>query len=544
MNVVRLSICFGCTLGSVSALACDSEEMPHPGSESTPSSQELTSEAAPGTSASPLPSAVSSVVNTTSAHAERDAGVGLSPSSPLGPTQSDGVSERPSSSVQLSGFDSGDGSTGPTQSSDTSDANDPSAELYDPLRLPRFDIELSPDALDTLSLVTGQDDPRQDTYVSADLHYEDETISNVGLRIKGEGSFQQLDAKPAWKLKFDEFVPDQTFRGLKRLTLNNLFEDPSFIAERLAYDVYRAAGLPAPRCNSALVYVNGEFYGVYANVESEDKPFLRRWFDDASGNLYEEGQSDFVPGAETAFNLETNEETNDRSDLVNLIAAVSDATNPETFLDNVGTYLDIDNYLRFTAVEAAVNQWDMYSYTVFWVNNLRLYNDPATGKFHFIPWGHDMSMKPYRDSGKPYVHLFELARQYDQANGDVTSGLLLQRCLESESCVAAYGNAVEEVISVYSGLELETRANTYYEQIKSAVYEDQRKRVCCGSDSLSNQDFEAAYTSVVETIRGRVAALKPTSSRLVEVGRGASFFSRPGIFLRDNNLTAEPLVFR
>lgn len=394
-----------------------------------------------------------------------------------------------------------------TSAGEPSSPEDPSTELYDPEQVPEFHIELSEEALATLSLVTGSDDPRQDNYVKANLRYGDEVVQDIGLRIKGEGSFQQLEAKPAWKLKFDEFVPDQTFHGLKRMTLNNLFEDPSFIAERLAYDVYRAASVPAPRCNNALVYINGESYGVYANVEAEDKPFLRRWFDDVSGNLYEEGQSDFVPGAETTFNLETNEASNDRTDLVGLIAAIDGAT-PSTFLDAVGAHVDIENYLKFTAVEAAVNQWDMYSYTVFWVNNLRLYREPTAGKFHFIPWGHDMSMKPYRDSGKPYVQLFELSRQYDAPNGKVSAGLLFRRCLESAACVAAYRAAVEDVIVTYEALDLETRAATYYEQIKPLVYQDERKRICCGSDSLTNQDFDTAVVSVMETIRGRVAALR------------------------------------
>lgn len=417
----------------------------------------------------------------------------------------------PTSAAPTSGAPTSSATSGDAPSSfdgeDTSPEADPSAELYDAERLPEFHIELSEEALDTLSLVSDSEDPRQDTYVRATFRYGDEEVTDVGLRIKGEGSFQQLDAKPAWKLKFDEFVPDQTFHGLKRMTLNNLFEDPSFIAERLAYDVYRAASVPAPRCNNALVYINGEFYGVYANLEAEDKPFLRRWFDDDGGNLYEEGQSDFVPGAETTFNLETNEERNDRTDLIGLIAAI-DGASPTTFLDDVGAHLDLENYFKFTAVEAAVNQWDMYSYTVFWVNNMRLYREPTAGKFHFIPWGHDMSMKPYRDSGKPYIHLFELSRQYDVPNRNISAGLLFRRCLESAPCVAAYREAVEEVIVTYEALDLEARAAAYYEQIKPFVYEDERKRVCCGSDSLSNQDFDSAVTSVLETIRGRVAALR------------------------------------
>jgi spore coat protein CotH len=386
---------------------------------------------------------------------------------------------------------------------------DASIELYDPENLPRFDIQLPEASIDSLNRVTGQDDPRQDEYVTANLTYGGETVTNIGLRIKGEGSFQPIGRKPALKLKFDEFVPDQAFRGLRRLTLNNLFEDPSFIAERLAYDVYRAAGIPAPRCNSALLYINGTFYGVYANVESEDKAFLRRWFTNDDGNLYEEGQEDFVTGAETTFNLETNETANDRTDMVNLIAAVQGATNPATFLADIGVAIDTASFLRFTAVEAAVNQWDMYAYTVFWPNNFRMYHDPTSDKFHFIPWGHDMSMKPFRDSGKPFVRLFELARQGDRESGTITAGLLLQRCLASPACEAAYREAVADVIELYEGLDLEARATRYYNQIRSAVLMDTKKNVCCSQPpDLSNEEFEDGYESVLRTIRGRAAALR------------------------------------
>lgn len=31
-------------------------------------------------------------------------------------------------------------------------------------------------------------------------------------------------------------------------------------------------------------------------------------------------------------------------------------------------------------------------------------------------------MKPYRDSGRPHIDLFELARQYDSSRSDVSAG--------------------------------------------------------------------------------------------------------------------------
>lgn len=66
--------------------------------------------------------------------------------------------------------------------------------------------------------------------------------------------------------------------------------------ERLAYDVFRAAGLPAPRCNNAVVYVNGAYYGVYVNVEAEDKTLLRRWFASAEGNPLRGRSARLCPG--------------------------------------------------------------------------------------------------------------------------------------------------------------------------------------------------------------------------------------------------------
>jgi hypothetical protein len=370
---------------------------------------------------------------------------------------------------------------------------DTSGELYDPERVPRFDLELPAASITAL----GRD---ADTYVTGSLRYGAELVSNIGVRIKGEASLRTLEEKAAFKIKFDEFVSNQSFRGLRRLTLNNMIEDPSFLAERLAYHFYRAVGLPAPRCNSALLYVNGEFYGVYANVETEDKTFLRRWFASDDGNLYEEGQVDFEPGNEAEFDLETNEEANDRSDLAALIAAIA-AAEPATWLEDVGAELDVAHFLAFTATEAAVNQWDMYGYTVFYPNNFRLYRDPTRNKFVFLPWGMDMSMKPFRDSDKPFIEPFELARQGDNPNGRVSAGLLFRRCLESAPCEAAYRDVLAETATLYDAAGLLTLAEKYHGQIAEHVAADPRKE-------YTASEIEAGYQSLRATISGRAAALR------------------------------------
>ncbi|MGC4089362.1 MAG: CotH kinase family protein [Polyangiaceae bacterium] len=377
---------------------------------------------------------------------------------------------------------------------------DPSDELFAPERLPRFDLELPPESLAALNAVVNGLDPKAEDYVSGTLRYGDETIANIGVRFKGEASFRKLDKKSAFKLKFDEFVAKQSFHGLRRLTLNNMVEDPSFLAERLAYEVFRAAGLPAPRCNNATVYVNGEFFGVYANVEAEDKTFLSRWFASNDGNLYEEGGVDFTPGAETSFDLETNEALDDRSGLVALIDAVQ-AAQPSDLVQTLDAKLDVARFLRFSAAEAAVNQWDMYAYTVFYPNNFRIYEDPDTARFVFLPWGMDMSMKPFRDTGRAHIPVFGVAQLDNRANGKVTAGLLFRKCLDSAECKAAYAAQVSELAQIYEQSRLGERAASYYEQIKEQVYLDTRKE-------YTNERFEAAYSVLQKTITERPAALR------------------------------------
>ena len=56
----------------------------------------------------------------------------------------------------------------------------------------------------------------------------------------------------------------------------------------------------------------------------------------------------------------------------------------------------------------------MYAYTVFYPEQLPPLSRSDHRRFVILPWGMDMSMKPFRDSGKPHIKVFELARRIDQ----------------------------------------------------------------------------------------------------------------------------------
>jgi hypothetical protein len=384
-----------------------------------------------------------------------------------------------------------------------------SAELFDQSSVVRFDITLPQASIDALGTAP-------DVYTHAGLRYRDMTFADVGVRIKGESSRRTLMQKAAFKIKIDEYVANQTLLGMKRITLNNMLSDDTYMAECLAYHVWRAAMLPAPRCNHAVVYVNDTYYGVYAHVESEDKAFLRRWFANDDGNLYEDGMADFVNGAESSFDLQTNETANDRSDLIALIGAL-DSASSATYLQDLDAVLDTAQFLRYSAMEAAVNQWDGYSYTYFEPNNFRIYHDPTTRKLSFIPWGHDLSMKAfaYVEADRPareYIPLFTRPL-YENRTGARDSGgrifvgdrigLRAQGgCMDSDTCRNAFAEAVREVIAVYDGANLPALAEQTYELIRPHIYEETTRR------EVSNEQFEAAYQTLLQFIAGRTAALR------------------------------------
>jgi hypothetical protein len=84
----------------------------------------------------------------------------------------------------------------------------------------RIRIELDEAALNSL-----RQNPRKN--VKATVPEGDATYREVAVHLKGETSFEPIDAKPSFTLNFDKFVSGQTFHGLDKIHLNNSTQDPS-----------------------------------------------------------------------------------------------------------------------------------------------------------------------------------------------------------------------------------------------------------------------------------------------------------------------------
>jgi spore coat protein CotH len=356
----------------------------------------------------------------------------------------------------------------------------PSRELphdwhaFDTRFLHYISIQVAPEHLEAL-----EHDHEQ--RIPCDISINGVSIRNAGIRQKGSwGSGSTLSGKPGWSLKFDEFVKGQSYRGLDRLLLNNANQDRSLLNEHLAYELYRQAGLAAPRTAHALVVLNGKVYGFYVVREAYDKRALRGMFGNGSGNLYEGPCCvDFAAPLGSPTSLDLKDEQEDgrtRADL-EALAAIVETVPDGTLEQELEAVLDVDAWLTSYALEVALAHWDGYALNL---NNYYLYHRPRDGRFVFLPHGMDQLMD------RPDLDPFQVPRSR-----------LAQRVREHPSLNARFLARLDTVVrEVWSDAAMQARAEAVRAVLETAPRDDGRARV-------ELEDFEARFPVQLELFRSR-----------------------------------------
>ncbi len=365
------------------------------------------------------------------------------------------------------------------------DAPDPSEELFSDDTLPEFTITLT---TESASLLQQEYAGGTHQYVEATFIYKDVEYGPVGLRLKGENSFQSFRNKPSMKIKFDKYVDNLHFLELKDITLNNMDNDYTMMHERLAYKVYREFGIPAYRANHALVNmietsegkpVSERFYGLYALLEDADQDFIARWFKDSDGTLFEQWDVDFydgyIPcpnlyGTSGCFELEYGKE--DRNNLQGVADAME--LSGQDALDAADAHLSWEGYLNYWAVGSVITQFDAYPFTSPG-DDCHIYDDPTSGQLWYIPHGNDES---FYYSG------------YDP--DDYINGLLSTRCLSVSECVRLYRERIWQVQDKNEEWDWLGYFDAVHEQISEWVEADENKAYST-SDVYTYQSYMRSF---------------------------------------------------
>lgn len=266
------------------------------------------------------------------------------------------------------------------------------ANLYDPTCVVRYDIAVA--EADWAAMQTAYDKAVANCWDTAHvrdkypatLTYGAESI-DVGIRLKGNACTFLPGGKLQFRIDVDWVNPEATFHGVTSINLEAANYDPTGQKNGLAYSVFREVGIVSPEANFATLYVNGDFYAAYENIEQINGHFLDRHYEDDTGNLY------FFIWDGHYGELRTNEEIGDVSrwtELESLVSATPDSVSWAEFEARIPTLIDVDELLLALATEAVVPQVDGV-----WAGsaNCYVYDNPlgcgGTGCFEYLPWDMD-----------------------------------------------------------------------------------------------------------------------------------------------------------
>lgn len=112
---------------------------------------------------------------------------------------------------------------------------------------------------------------------------------SIGVRYKGNSSYNAVRLLESQKLPFNIKINEVKSKqklpgGYETLKLSNVFRDPSFVREALAYEVVRKY-MPASHANYVRLYVNDKLIGLYNSVEPVEDAFLTKHFGSDKGVL-------------------------------------------------------------------------------------------------------------------------------------------------------------------------------------------------------------------------------------------------------------------
>ncbi len=270
-------------------------------------------------------------------------------------------------------------------------------EVFTDEVVPRIDILIDPDSLDAL-YAPGNEESNYHfkALFMFDNGYIRDTLENIGFRFRGNTS--RHSSKKSFKISFNTYEPGRQWYGLEKLNINGEHNDPTITRAILAWDLCQQIGIPAPRANHVDLYINGDFWGVYANVEHIDEEFVELRFGNKDGNLYKclypadlnykGANPDLykeVFWGRRAYALKTNADEDNYEDIAELIDVLNNTPISELAceLDRV---FNIDTYLKAIALDILTANWDGPIYNK---NNFYLYNNQETGKFEYIPYDLD-----------------------------------------------------------------------------------------------------------------------------------------------------------
>lgn len=354
-----------------------------------------------------------------------------------------------------------DSDTGETGCADVEADDAAFADLFDPTRVHTIELTISDAAMGALMVEPGD-------YVLGDVAVDGQWFLGVGIKWRGPTEQMRWDGKPGFKIGFRSFEGCDTYAGLTHLTLDGMSLDAAEGRAVVESAVLAELGRVVPRASFVQLALNGETFGVYANVETVDGEFLVHHGLDPDSVIWEGSEgADFTAGA-----LDEWSDVDSDGDPAALeeLATVLQSTDDDVYTA-AGEWVDMADFLGLWGALAAVGEASGYPFDT---DDVYVIQDPADSLLRFVPWGLDAGWDPTFG----YTHV------------DGTLGL---RCVYDPTCAAELTMAVGDAVTAVEAIAPRALAAAAFDASDAALDDDPNR-------PTKTVEVQAARATLLEEI--------------------------------------------
>ncbi|MBP7478456.1 MAG: CotH kinase family protein [Chitinophagales bacterium] len=317
------------------------------------------------------------------------------------------------------------------------------------------------------------------------------TFDSVGVKYKGNSSFNVNNKKNPWHIELDHIKSNQEYEGYTDIKLGNNFQDPSFMREVLGYSILKNY-MHCPRGNFVNLYVNNVYRGLYTNQESIGKTFLANHFYSKDGPFFKCNKPSFGGPGSPNLVPSANLTMSDSISYYGVRYEIKSDWGWKSFIQaqlelqsGIDTLWDVDRALwMFTFNNVFVN---LDSYTGSFTQNYYEYMDEYK-KFNSIVWDINMCIGSFTQLGTgPALSITQMQQMSPMANSTSTTRPLISKLLAKPRYSKQYVAHLRTM--TYEALA----SNDYYTQatsIKNLISND------VNADSLKFYTYAAFLTNI------------------------------------------------
>lgn len=341
-----------------------------------------------------------------------------------------------------------------------------------------FDQKNWPDVLDSIRLYG-------DGLLIGNMRIDGKSYQDVGFRYRGSKSFKLGSKRNAFHIKLNYINKKQNHQGYETLKLSNALRDPSMVREVLSYEIARKY-MPAPQANYVKMYINGEYYGLFINLETVNDEFLEKHFgsndntfvkcspslenykspEGCKNKVYASLEHESSAKCYTAnYELKSEEGWDDLIELTDVL---------NNDIQNIEKVLNVDRTLWMLAFNNVLV--NLSSYTGQRSQNFYLYKDDY-GRFNPVLWDMNLSFGSFKNTGSGSdLDIKELQRLDPLLHADNPAKPLISQLLKVPAYKKIYLSHLRTIVhDNFVDASFEKRAKELQRLIADPIFRDKNR---------------------------------------------------------------------